>query len=363
MTSLVTFTGVATVVAYVTKGLDEVALAEVTRLVGPVRPAFRSDRFFAFTVEASDILALARESRTIDDLRLLVAGPRDVTSEQEFASFCVEAGLAAEAALGPDRVGAERWSVTVSAKGAPWTRSRWSPADALGAALHGASPRDTERQPVDLRLQVDGKTMHMSLNLFARPFGKRQTSNRPGALRPTIAAAMVQRALDGQPANVVSRGVYDAFCGSGTILLEAVEAGHPFFGSDVSAEAVELARERLAPAIHWGGPSFELVAKLKHRIFVGDAREPWPNRVTAATLVSNLPWGKQVEVNHRSEVFAGAADLAATAAQRGGRSVLLTTHEDQLIAAIRRTRRVGDVSAHRLGLLGQTPALVVVEPA
>jgi Putative RNA methylase family UPF0020 len=349
-----------TAVAYVTKGLVDVTEAEILRILGSTTFTDRSDRYMMFRSITVGITALLAQARTIDDLRALVVGRTTVSTEKDLLTLCATAAEATTAILGMDRAADDRWSLTLSAKRPIWTHAKWSPRRALSRYFRGASTHDAVRQPVDLRLQADAKTMHVSVNLVAAPVGKRAVAERAGALRPTVAAALVQLATNGIGDDVAASGVYDPFCGSGTVLLEAHHAGRPVFGSDADPTAVELTRERLAPSLDLTGDS--AVAALNHRFFAHDVLNGVPKRVTAATLVTNLPWGKQVIIPRRGDLYSATAALAATCSARGGRAVLLTTHEDQCAAAIRRTGRTGKVTTRRIGLLGQTPAIVLVEP-
>lgn len=98
---------------------------------------------------------------------------------------------------------------------------------------------------------------------------------RQGALRPTVAAAMIELAG-------ARRGLLlDPCCGSGTILAEAVRAGwEEVAGSDIDPQAVEIAGVNVTAA----------------KIAEGDARQiGLPDRSVAA-CVSNLPFGQQFEV-------------------------------------------------------------------
>lgn len=102
-----------------------------------------------------------------------------------------------------------------------------------------------------------------------------RTIERPGALRPTVAATMV--ALAGEPAAVL----LDPCCGSGTILAEATAAGWTEArGGDIDSEAVEIATSN-APAAHvqqWDAQQLSL-----------------PNAAVDA-VVTNLPFGRQFGV-------------------------------------------------------------------
>jgi hypothetical protein len=338
-------------VLYVTKGLADVAEDEATGIV-PASVRLRQDRFLILDASPGDAARLGAATRTADDIRLLVAGPARIDSERDFAELCQEAADATTAALA--RAG-DQWSVTLSARNPPWRRKpAWDPAPVIAAWLHGADPAATVRQDVDMRIQVDEEMAHIAVSLWPAPVGKRPGPTWSGGLRPTVAAALVRLGLARSGPAAAAHGLYDPFCGSGTILAEAAHAGLPVFGSDLSEQAVALSRERLAAR---GG--FE-PGELLRRVFARDVlRGPDP-RVTARLLVGNMPWGKQVKVEARLALFDATAALAAHTAGRGGAAVLLTTHEDQLLARLR--RRGLTATARRIGLLGQTPAIVTAQP-
>jgi SAM-dependent methyltransferase len=137
-------------------------------------------------------------------------------------------------------------------------RPRWRPADPA---------------PVELwALQTRPRRLRLGLRLSDRRMRHRagREVERPGALRPVVAAAMLRLAGAG-------RGpVLDPCCGSGTILREALDAGRRVIGGDVAAEALAAARANL-PA---GTP-----------LVRADAAALPLLRGSAAAAVSNLPFG------------------------------------------------------------------------
>ena len=70
-----------------------------------------------------------------------------------------------------------------------------------------------------------------------------------------------------------------------------------------------------------------------------------------------MPWGKQVAVVGRLALFDAVSLLARRLLADGGAAVLLTTHEEPLVARLRRQRL--EISSRRIGLLGQAPAIVL----
>ena len=126
---------------------------------------------------------------------------------------------------------------------------------------------------------------------------------RSGALRPTVAAAMV--GLAGEPAGVL----VDPCCGSGTILGEAFAAGWiDVRGGDIDADAVEIARCNVPRATteRW------------------DARNLHLADSSVAAVVSNLPFGQQFDVPGSMSTWLGQTLRELTRVTRhGGRVVLL----------------------------------------
>jgi hypothetical protein len=342
-------------VLYVTKGLADIAETEATEIAPAARIRSHADRFLILDATPADAQQLGAATRTIDDIRLLVAGPARIADRAGFEDLCRVAADTTMAALEP---GGDEWSVTLSARNPPWRRKPpWDPAPVIAAQLRGADPAATVRQAVDLRIQVDEDMAHIAVSLWPVPVGKRPgepPTTWRGGLRPTVAACLIRIALAEASQTIAAAGLYDPFCGSGTILAEAVHSGLPVFGSDVSPEAVTLTRDRLAAL---GG--FE-PGDLLRRVFAADVLRGQVSRVSAHLLAGNMPWGKQVRVEGRLALFDATAALAARTIAGGGAAVLLTTHEEQLLPRLRRHGLTA--TARRIGLLGQTPAIVTAHP-
>lgn len=126
---------------------------------------------------------------------------------------------------------------------------------------------------------------------------------RSGALRPTVAAMMVNFA--GTPNGVL----IDPCCGSGTILGEALAAGwEDVKGRDIDPEAVTAAEQNV--------PRGEVRA--------GDARDLGLPDAAVGAVVSNLPFGQQYGV--QGSMTSWLSDVLTEFARvtlPGGRVVLL----------------------------------------
>lgn len=147
-----------------------------------------------------------------------------------------------------------------------------------------------------------------------------RAAERTGALRPTVAAAMVR--LAGEP-----RGrLLDPCCGSGTLLAEAQHRGWQGFGGDIDPTAIRVA--------HSNSPHAQLV--------VADARAiPYQDGVLDA-CVSNLPFGRQYGVEGPMKPWLHAVTAELTRVVRpGGRVVLLSPEQlAHVQSGLRLLRRV-----------------------
>jgi tRNA G10 N-methylase Trm11 len=125
---------------------------------------------------------------------------------------------------------------------------------------------------------------------------------RSGALRPTVAAAMVR--LAGKPDGTL----LDPCCGSGTILAEGAEVGWHARGIDIDPDAVRIARKN-APGVE---------------VTEGDVRHLPCDDDSVRACVSNLPFGKQYTVQQDMTAWLRAAlTELARVTRTGGRVVLL----------------------------------------
>jgi tRNA G10 N-methylase Trm11 len=140
-----------------------------------------------------------------------------------------------------------------------------------------------------------------------KPYFHRQK----GMLPPKVARMMVNIAT-GRHAGLPSSGapaipqlVYDPFCGTGTILMEALELGHEVAGSDIDHESVD----GTALNLNWLSRRHDLQPPVDQFIFHSDATSPtFPlaliGRVTAVVTEPFL--GKQTpSPRHLPNIFKG----------------------------------------------------------
>jgi SAM-dependent methyltransferase len=341
------------VAVYFAKGLAAVVRRELETEIPEAVVFAQDERFILADLPTPITSAMVSGLRSVDDLRLLVAGPTAIADSESLEALCRSAARSTYAVAGERAADGRPWSVTLSAQAPPWRDGTgWDPAPILARTWPGEGLDSQVRCEVDLRLQVAGTVAHVSLNATDFRLPRRpRLGNRLGALRPSIAAAMV-RVLEAHSPTARPLTIYDPCCGTGTILAEAIAMGHPVYGSDIDEQAVQMTRERLQP-IH---PEEDWL----HHIFVHDILRGPPTRVRPQAVVSNIPWGKQISVTQHQALYDALAGLAAAVVGRGGLCVYLTPDDARLLPRIRRKLPGTPIAATRLGFLGQTPSLIVV---
>jgi SAM-dependent methyltransferase len=198
-------------------------------------------------------------------------------------------------------------------------RPRWRPADPA---------------PIELwALQTRPRRVRLGLRLSDRRMRQRagREVERPGALRPVVAAAMLRLAGPGVP-------VLDPFCGSGTIVREALAAGRQAIGADVSRDATAASRANL-PA---GAP-----------LLVADVRALPLRSGAVRSVVANPPFGRRHPLAGDAARWlrAAFAELERVVAP-GGSIVLLQPPFPAFESAVVRPNRGRLRSRHGIELLG-----------
>ncbi|MGH3609448.1 MAG: TRM11 family SAM-dependent methyltransferase, partial [Pseudonocardiaceae bacterium] len=179
--------------------------------------------------------------------------------------------------------------------------------DAITIAVAGQRPRWRVEDPAELELwalEYQRAAFVAGLRLSdkrMRQHGDGRTTERRGALRPVVAAAMIRLAGE-SPGRML-----DPCCGSGTFLEEALSVGWEAVGSDLDPEAVATARENVPRAVVEQAD----VQKLPHDDAAFNA------------VVSNLPVGRQFQVADPARWLRRALTEMARVTRPGGHVVVL----------------------------------------
>ncbi len=202
--------------------------------------------------------------------------------------------------------------------------------DALHERVVAVRPRWRPDDPAGMELwalqTTDGWLCGLRLTSGRR---SDRTEERPGALRPSIAATMVRLAGSG-------RRLLDPCCGSGTILASATASGWSAYGADVDRLALDVARTNTRAPL--------LAANVTSPPFVDGSFD---------AIVSNLPFGKRFAMDAPVALALTSLDRVLTTT---GRLVVLTARDAPVPPLLRIERRF-DVE-----LLGQPATLWVLHP-
>ncbi|MDY6773572.1 MAG: methyltransferase domain-containing protein [Candidatus Nanohaloarchaea archaeon] len=200
----------------------------------------------------------------------------------------------------------------------------------------------------DIRVHVEFKNVLVSVRLTEKPLYYRSywTCGRKGSLKTSVAAAMCKLA-DPEPGSKM----VDNFCGAGTILCEGERQGMKPFGGDIDSEAVECSRTNLR----------ENAPETANQVKTLDAKATgWPDSYFDLAA-SNLPWGKQVELN-AVELYSQSISEYARILKDQGKVVLLCKMPDLAEKHLRKNFPDHNIDRFRLGFLGQKPWIVYAHP-
>ena len=169
---------------------------------------------------------------------------------------------------------------------------------------------DDRQSDINVRLFIEHESAHVGMRLANTPLGKRSYKEEhvPGSLKPPVAAALLLLAE-----LAPHQTLLDPCCGAGTILIEAAAIGANAVGGDQDEAAIVAAQNNAAAAdVTIQVQSWDVCAL------------PLEDNAVDC-IVTNLPWGRQVEVNATLERFYhdACAELERVV-KPAGRIVLLT---------------------------------------
>ena len=205
------------------------------------------------------------------------------------------------------------------------------------------TPRN--RTNLDIRIYAEGPNILFScripaVSLYNRKYRK---CEKMGALKPTIAAALCFLVSPKKDERVV-----DNFCGTGTILCEAFLQGLEPYGGDINDECVECAAKNIT----------SISPERAKNIKVLDAKlTKWPDSYFDYAI-SNLPWGKQVELKGVVKLYSASIKEYARILKKDGSIVLLGMKPDLIIKHLKMNFPEHEIIKFRIGFLGQTPWVV-----
>ncbi|MFW5719892.1 MAG: TRM11 family SAM-dependent methyltransferase [Candidatus Dojkabacteria bacterium] len=337
-------------IAYTVKGLEKVAEEEIVSTCPDAEIIQVEEKVVMFRTEGGqeDLLRL----RTVDDIGLLVCEilePKklDITTLQEVVQH--EDLPRCREKLTQVRNINETFSLTLSIAGVKLKQQ-----EVLACVTESLSQKygwhftEKQRENFDIRLFINRHFGHMSVRLSSRSLFQRahKLHSVMGALRPSVAGAMVRVATRGER----DLKVVDNFCGSGTILEEALYAGNEVFGGDIEREAVRKTKDNLN----------SLQVNNQADIRYLDAMDTQWSDSSFDCAISNLPWDRQVPVKSITELYVKTLEEYRRILKPDGTLCLILSKPEILIKYAKRLFPHHTIEKHRISFLGQQPTVVVV---
>jgi tRNA (guanine6-N2)-methyltransferase len=333
--------------ALTTRGLEAISTAEMAFLPG-VNITETTYRRVAAEYDGS--LAPLLNLRTVDDLYLHMATwtnvghTRDTLAAiQEWSAeldliptvqACIKVRLIRSSPL---------FSVTASFVGKRnYSADEIKTAVATGiASSSGWTYTPDDRQAdLNIRIFIEHEIAYVGVRLSKSPLHERsyKQTQRPGSLKPPVAAAMLHLAKVSPAMKLL-----DPCCGAGTILIEGAQIGAVCVGGDIDLEAVVASQTNVSTA----GATID--------IRQWDAQAlPLPDQ-SVDRVVTNLPWGRQINVDAElGGFYRGVCAEIERVLKPGGRVAILTSTPHLL-----RFDQLKPDTTIEISLFGQTPTIAL----
>jgi tRNA (guanine6-N2)-methyltransferase len=334
--------------ALTTSGLEATSAKEVALLP---HVSIRTISYRRISATCSGSLASLCSLRTVDDVFLEIATwtdigrPRKSLERLRYLSACLDLHAAAAccARLRPVRM-PPAFSLTVSFVGKrnyTGEEIKTVLAHEIGRKHHGWTYQQDDRAAdLNIRVFLEHEVATVGVRVGKTALHDRwyQRAHLPGALKPSVAAALALLAQTTSTTTVV-----DPCCGSGTILIETALQGAIVCGGDRSPLAVAAARANASAAginvsiQQWDATSLPIADAVMDRV------------------ITNLPWGRQVPVNEAlpslyQRMFAQMRRVLAPS----GRLVVLTNAPEEIDPL-----DLSCVEQIEISLFGQRPTILI----
>jgi len=322
-----------TYVAYTTKGLEHITEKEIKSICYDATTTVLTKRIVFSTKSPPKNLL---KFRTVDDIHLLIKDSTDTTKEdvEETINF-----------ISKIRNLNNNFSITLSRYKSDIDLKSLESQLSKKIEKLGLNYTPRDRTNLDFRVHAEDVNITLSCRLSKESLYKRKyrKCELKGALKPTIAAALCYLVSPRKGEKLV-----DNFCGTGTILCEGFLQGLDPYGGDINPEAVNCACENIK------GLSSDLVKHIKYL----DARcTNWPDSYFDYAI-SNLPWGKQVDLKGVVKLYSPSIAEYARILKKEGNIVLLGMKPDLIVKHLKKNFQNHKIEKFKIGFLGQTPWVV-----
>ena len=334
-------------IAFTVKGLEKLAAEEVREVIYDAQIIEIQDKRVVFSSSTTyEKMALLR---TVDDIGILTVKQKistldDVLSVlKEIDFYAVQKNFE-----GFRKISLGTFSVTVSmANVKAITASDLEESTiSLISQKYGWKTIEKDHTNFDIRLFIDTDTLYVSVRLGTQSLHHRsyKVESQEGSLRPTVAAAMVRLATKDES----NLKIVDTFCGSGTILCEALLMGNDIYGGDIDPDAVGITNlnlKQIAPV------------SLEHIRIQSATNTKWPNNFFDVA-VSNLPWDKQIAVNSITDLYIGALAEYKRIMKENSTICVLVTKPELFIKHAKSIFPRAHIDSLKISFTGQSPPII-----
>ena len=208
---------------------------------------------------------------------------------------------------------------------------------------------EREHSNFDIRVYIEKSNLSFSVKIPKESLYNRKyrTCEKKGALKPTIASALCFLVAPKKNKRIV-----DNFCGVGTILCEAKLQGLDIYGGDIDEESVDCAIKNIKNI------SSNSIGNVK---LLDATKTKWPNSFFDYAI-SNLPWGKQVDLKGIVKLYSSSISEYARILKDNGILVLLGVNPDLIVKHLKKNFPNHKIEKFKIGFLGQNPWIVFASP-
>lgn len=340
-------------IAYTIKGIEKLAAEEIEKTVPEAEILKIEEKAVIFESQISKFPEMTSLT-TVDDIGLLVGEIEytDKTNHAELTAAIDELNFepARKSIIKHRSFKTSKFSLTVSL---PRVQNLNSIKFKDDYAKHFAEQNGLEYLPTDhtnfdIRVFL-GDKICVSVRLTAESLHKREYKEfaKRGSLRPTVAAALINIAT-----RLGAKGkLVDNFCGSGTILAEGYLKGFEIYGGDIDSGSVTLTKQNLK----------NLDFENEENIRVQDATKTDFEDNQFDLAISNLPWGKQVQVDAFTNLIKLSLIEYKRILKKENVLVILSKHPEIVIEEAEKVFKSPEISTLEISMVGQQPVIVAIQ--
>lgn len=341
-------------IAYTQKGIEDICANEIKRILD-AKVLEIHDKIIVFEFDCKDLSDL-RKLTTIDDIGFFVFSTNDLKNNQQdidiIANQIIDSSIGEFIELISETrsIDINKFSLTVnsSAYFLTSTEIKYKLAHIISKEIN-SKYIENDHSNFDIRINISKNYCLIGIKVFEKSLFQRKYKilTDSGALRSTIATSMIEIAVsnyNGQERPII----VDNFCGTGTILCEAVVKGFDICGGDIDIKKVNIAKKNMS----------QINPKLNNGIKLLDATRTNYNSKSFDIAVSNLPWDNKIKTENISKLYELAFKEYRRILKDNYSFCFLCMKPELAIKKIKGAFGDIDLNSKQIGYLGNRPTLI-----